>query len=66
MIVWRITANEIGPGGCGAYYFTTQADALEHWHENGTGGPAPLDKIVVKNRSQLADELNAAMGFGGT
>jgi hypothetical protein len=58
MIVWRITGNEIGPGGNGARYFAKKEDAAkalrEYRAERGKdagGGP-------VKARSMTASSLS--------
>ena len=68
MIVWRITGNEIGPGGNGARYFAKKEDAAkalrEHRAERGKdagGGPV---KVEVNDREQLVAALHDARATG--
>ena len=71
MVIWRITGTEIGPNGNGAAHFATKEEALyakrEYESDEGTsagniaGGP---DKIIVRNREQLAALLDDTMGYG--
>lgn len=74
MVIWRITGDEIGPEGCGAAHFATRSEAekairdYREWcRDNGktpyVDGPT---KLVISNRSELANALDQAMGFGGT
>lgn len=73
MVIWQIRGNEIGPEGNGAYYFATKGEADAFLREYREGKNRKLDdmghgpdKLVIRNRDQLADALNAAMGFGAT
>jgi hypothetical protein len=74
MIVWRITGNVIGPNDCGAHYFAKKKDAekalreYRAWRrENGAHDDAVgPEKIEIKDRYDLAEELNSAMGYGGS
>jgi len=70
MIIWRINGDEIGPHGNGAMFFATKAEANKALSEYRIGrledmGTGP-EKITVKNRDQLADALNDAMGWGAS
>jgi len=71
MVIWRIDGNEIGPNGNGAYFFATKEQAEKVLREfrksvgERTEGVGPT-KIVVRNREDLARELNDAMGYGCT
>lgn len=75
MIVWRITGNEIGPNGNGAYYFATKKEAAEYIRdidrstEEGREYAASItrpEKLLILNREQLAEALNDAMGYGAS
>jgi hypothetical protein len=72
MIIWRITGDEIGPHGNGAYFFATKAEAekakrefLSDPENRDKFGDGP-DKITILTRDQLANELNDAMGYGAS
>jgi hypothetical protein len=71
MIVWRITGNEVGPNGNGAAHFATKREADEARREymsdrgNGCGNVIDLpEKLVIRNRRELAYKLDDAMGYG--
>jgi hypothetical protein len=71
MVVWRVVGSEIGPNDCGAVYFATkrEADARRLEYMKGIEGIYEVDfpeRIVIKNRKQLAEALNDAMGYGGS
>lgn len=72
MVIWKITGDEIGPDGNGAAHFATKEAAKKairdycSWcKENGKEAyPTGPHKVVIRNREQLADALDAAMGYG--
>ena len=71
MIVWRIVGNEIGPNGNGAAHFATKAEAdaarREYMSDEGNGCGNVIDppeKVIVRNRRELAYKLDDAMGYG--
>jgi len=74
MVIWRVEGNEIGANGNGAAYFETKAEALKclrdhvrYCKENGDeAGIITADpvKMEIRNRSELCEALNDAMGFG--
>ena len=66
MIVWKIHGDEAHPmnmGGIG--FFETKSDAEQFAKGTGMRGVRP-ERVKVENRTQLADELNLAVGFGFT
>ena len=66
MVVWQATAME---GQDGELFFPTKKEAVAYVRENGDPEDirdAEYHKIVVNNRRDLADQLNLAIGFGGT
>lgn len=73
MIVWRITGNEVGPGGNGAAHFTTKREAdearREYMSDEGNGCGNVIDapkKLIIRNRKDLARALDDAMGYGAS
>jgi hypothetical protein len=69
MVIWRITGNEIGPDGNGASHYATREEAekrLQSYRkEGGKYATGPI-KLIVKNREQLAQLLDDAMGYGAS
>lgn len=65
-IVWKVEANEIGWQGSGALYCETKAEADKAAREHGGRPLAVPVKVTVRNRFDLAEELNAATGYGCT
>ena len=66
MVVWQATGME---GQDGDMFFPTKNEAVAYVRENGDLEDirdAEYHKIVVNNRRDLADQLNLAIGFGGT
>lgn len=62
--VWKVEAEEIGYQGASALYCETKAEAERAAREHG-GHPRPQPlKVTVKNRFDLAKELNAATYYG--
>lgn len=73
MIVWVIYGNEIGNNGNGAAYFATKAAAnaarREYMSDQGNGCGNMIDppeKLLVRNRKDLAKRLNDATGWGAS
>lgn len=74
MVIWRITGDSIGPNSCGAAHFVTKEEAEKNLREHkqwcrdqgrSFDGHGP-EKIVIKNREDLAWHLDAVMGYGGS
>lgn len=73
MVIWRITGESIGPDSCGAAHFATKEEAekalreYRSWRREeglGSGFETEPEKLVIKNRDDLAWHLDQAMGFG--
>lgn len=74
MIVYKVIGNEIGPNGNGAFFAATKTEAEARvrewiaWNREAGNREArpPIERIVIRNRDDLAAALNDAMGYGAS